>query len=68
VYFIDADIGWVVGGSGTILKSSDGGANWIPQTSGTSNALNSVHFIDANKGWTVGSNGTILKTTNGGES
>src|SRR3989338_7522657 len=41
---------------------------WSPQTSGTTNALSSVHFISADVGWAVGATGTILKTVNGGVS
>lgn len=42
-------------------------AQWVPQTSGTTNHLNSVYFTDSNTGYAVGWNGTILKTTDGGE-
>jgi photosystem II stability/assembly factor-like uncharacterized protein len=72
MYFIDADTGYAVGGfySGTyhstILKTTNGGTNWIQQTSGINNLLYSVYFTDANTGYTVGGSGTILKTTNGG--
>jgi hypothetical protein len=66
VTFVDNLTGWVVGGRGTILKTTDGGANWNAQTSGTTEWLFSVHFIDNNIGWAVGYNGKILKTTNGG--
>lgn len=42
-------------------------AQWIPQYSGTTKNLNSVHFTDVNTGYAVGDSGTILKTTDGGE-
>ena len=51
---------------GTILKTTNGGTNWISQTSGTTIDLFSVNFLDQNTGWAVGEIGTILKTTNGG--
>ncbi len=41
-------------------------AQWIPQNSGTTKNLRSVHFTDANTGYAVGDSGTILKTINGG--
>ena len=41
-------------------------ATWNPQSSGTTNFLNSVHFINASEGWVTGASGTLLKTTNGG--
>ena len=58
--------GWAVGDSGTILNTTDGGATWDPQTSGTQHGLYSVYFVYSSTGWAVGDSGTILKTTNGG--
>jgi len=65
VFFPVQNHGWVVGESGTILKTTNGGDNWIPQSSGTTNDLKSVFFIYPS-GWAVGEGGTILKTTNAG--
>ena len=48
------------------MKSTDGGENWIPQTSWTDYQLSSVYFVDQFTGWAVGDNSTILHTTNGG--
>ena len=67
VSFIDVNIGWAVGADGTILRTTDGGENWVSQTSGTTEWLSTVHFLNANTGISVGMGGTILKTTNGGE-
>ena len=53
---------------GTILKTTDGGNHWQPQTSGTTNFLYGVSFTDVNTGTAVGFGGTILRTTNGGSS
>ena len=58
--------GYIVGYSGTILKTRDGGYSWSKQVSGTHNAMHSVYFIDENTGYAAGEYGTILKTTNGG--
>ena len=41
-------------------------AQWVQQTSGTTNDLHSVYFTDANTGYAVGEYVTILKTTDGG--
>ncbi|GAP43869.1 protein containing Por secretion system C-terminal sorting domain [Lentimicrobium saccharophilum] len=65
-YFTDANTGYVVGNSGTILKTTDGGTNWEAQYSGTLTSLLSVYFTDANTGYVVGYSGNILKTINGG--
>lgn len=69
VFFTDANTGYIVGESGiwgTILKTTDGGINWIQQNSGSHSHLNSVFFIDSNVGYIVGDSGVILKTINGG--
>ena len=71
--FLNTDIGITVGENGTILKTTDAGANWISQSSGTTSSLTSVYFTDADHGVVVGKNlnnykGIILKTTDGGNS
>ena len=66
VHFVNADTGWSVGSSGTILKTSNGGTTWITQTTGVYPRLDGVHFANINTGWAVGWSGTILKTTDGG--
>lgn len=59
--------GYVVGNSGVILKTTDGGLNWTRKSSGMNNALLSVHFpVDASTGYASGWSGTVLKTTDGG--
>ena len=75
LYFVDANIGWIVGTElygvgdyhGAILKTIDGGVNWNKSTNGNS-SLWSIFFVNENTGWAVGHDGTILKTTNGGTS
>ena len=66
VYFTDANTGWAVGLAGQIVNTTDGGASWTAQASGTTATLQDVHFTDANTGWAVGSSGTILHTIDGG--
>jgi photosystem II stability/assembly factor-like uncharacterized protein len=64
--FIDLKIGWKVGRDGSIEKTTDGGATWISQNSGTGAILNLVCFADAKNGWAAGEAGAILRTVNGG--
>lgn len=64
--FADANNGWAAGQSGIILHTSDGGATWSFQTSGTTQPLLDIAFWDANNGWAAGGNATLLRTTNGG--
>ena len=69
VCFTDASHGWAVGNDGTILATTDGGAHWVAQTSGTTQYLMSVSFTDSSNGWAVGGGGDvspILGTTDGG--
>src|SRR5262249_20929948 len=73
VSFTDANTGTAVGRFGTIVRTTDGGATWTPQVSGTDLDLNGVSFTDANVGTAVGGNidpegdsRTILRTTDGG--
>jgi photosystem II stability/assembly factor-like uncharacterized protein len=56
----------VVGTQGTILHTTNGGADWSPQTSGVSSTLNQVFFVNSNVGWAVGSSGVIINTVDGG--
>ena len=68
VFFIDANTGTAVGSSGTILRTTNGGASWTRQSSEMEWSIHSVSFTDANTGTAVGDLGTILRTTNGGAS
>lgn len=64
--FVNANIGWAAGDNGTIMKTTDGGKNWVTQKSNSTATLNSIYFLDQNTGWAVGGN-TVLKTINGGD-
>jgi photosystem II stability/assembly factor-like uncharacterized protein len=70
VCFINDNVGWTVGGAATILKTVDGGQNWLPQTApdGVDPYFKGVCFVDSLEGWVVGLNGTILHTADSGES
>ncbi|MFH1314276.1 MAG: YCF48-related protein [Candidatus Eisenbacteria bacterium] len=70
VCFIDDNTGWVVGADRTLLKTTDGGQNWIAQTvPGSPNPyLMDVCFIDSLEGWVAEYDGTILHTTDSGAS
>ncbi|MBK8415496.1 MAG: T9SS type A sorting domain-containing protein [Bacteroidetes bacterium] len=66
VYFVNDTLGWTVGESGTIKKTTNGGSTWTTQSSGTFQTLFSVKFLDANNGYIAGGGGKILNTTDGG--
>jgi photosystem II stability/assembly factor-like uncharacterized protein len=64
--FRDTLVGWVAGDSGTLLKTTNGGANWMSRNAGT-RSLRALHFTGPNTGWAVGDSGALLKTTDAGE-
>ena len=53
-----------VGGSGTLLTSSDG-TTWTAQTTGTTNALRAVAYDGSSKLVAVGWSGTIITSSDG---
>lgn len=60
----------VCGYSGTILKTTNGGVNWISKNSSNLGALYSMKFFNLQTGYAIGLTGTegvIYKTTNSGE-
>ncbi len=59
-------VGYAVGASGTILRTTDRGDTWVSQASGVLNGLNSVYFKDNDNGYAVGDAITALVTTDGG--
>ncbi len=70
VFFLDSLNGWVAGDS-TILKTTNGGTDWVIIPSGFNYNYNDVFFISDSVGWVAGgtdffSGGIILKTTDGG--
>ena len=70
VSFTDANTGTAVGDGGLILRTTNGGDTWSPQTSGTTKTLYGVSFTDTNNGtisgFELGGTGIILRTTDGG--
>ncbi|MCF6268376.1 MAG: YCF48-related protein [Melioribacteraceae bacterium] len=66
IFFVDSENGWVVGDSGKIIYSNNGGKTWQNQNSSTKNKLISIFFIDSQKGFITGYNNTLLSTQNGG--
>ena len=65
--FINRNTGWICGTGGTILKTTNGGTNWIQQvTNVPTKPLFGIHPVNENVVYAVGWFSTILKTTNGG--
>ena len=53
VYFLDQNRGWVVGGSGAFLTTTDGGENWKVQRAPTEDNVHDIYFADDRNGWIV---------------
>jgi photosystem II stability/assembly factor-like uncharacterized protein len=74
LFFVDENMGWIVGDQGTIWQTVDGGITWQSQTGIYSPGdLSELFFIDQNHGWAVGHyfswawNGILMQTNDGGE-
>jgi photosystem II stability/assembly factor-like uncharacterized protein len=69
VHFLDdGKVGWVIGETGRIFNTQNGGQNWVPQKSNTTARLHSIQFLEDGKtGWIVGDTGTVLHTQDGGQ-
>jgi photosystem II stability/assembly factor-like uncharacterized protein len=65
IHFIDQNTGFIAGNTGVILKTINGGSNWITLNQVTAD-LFAIYFFNENSGIVTGANGLILKTTNGG--
>jgi photosystem II stability/assembly factor-like uncharacterized protein len=80
VYFKNENLGFITCYDGSILKTSNGGENWILTITNNSLPLRDIAFINENVGYAVGGESScggsgcvvpgyvILKSVNGGES
>ncbi len=74
IFFLNEDLGWAVAWSEGflpfvtyVLKTTDGGSNWIASQFRQDNILMySIYFLDSLKGFTGGNPGAIFKSTDGG--
>jgi photosystem II stability/assembly factor-like uncharacterized protein len=71
--FVSDSIGWACGDVGTIIKTVDGGATWLPQVSGVTGSLSAASFFDSLRGVIAGydvpapaGTSTALRTSDGG--
>lgn len=66
VAFYNQNTGWIAGDAGVLLKTTDGGMNWSPLSSGVTQDMYSIICTDSIHVYTCGAGGTILYSTNGG--
>ena len=62
--FLNLYFGMAVASDGSILRTTNGGANWTKQAE--SIVPSRVSLVDTLQGWIVGARGAILHTTDGG--
>ena len=55
--FVTDDIGWAVGGAGTVLKTNDGGETWSGMQLESDCDLWAIEFTDEMHGWIAGGAG-----------
>ncbi len=68
IYFESATIGFCVGDSNSVKKTTDGGLTWTTKFKGPgSGSLKDVWFSDNNNGFAGGDNGLFVISTDGGE-
>jgi photosystem II stability/assembly factor-like uncharacterized protein len=70
--FPSPQVGYAVGRTGTIVKTTDGGDTWKRIRNGNTpspirHAYSKVFFLNEEVGYIVGDRGLILKTTDGGK-
>jgi photosystem II stability/assembly factor-like uncharacterized protein len=66
IYFKDEKEGWIVGSSGVLLHTIDGGGKWDAQDLRTNKLLKKIFFRDKNHGVIIGSESLYYYTTDGG--
>lgn len=68
-FFINESMGFLVGGGGTMLTTTDGGSSWSEPKFAESRKrtkLNALYFADHKTGWAAGNQGRIYSTNDGG--
>jgi photosystem II stability/assembly factor-like uncharacterized protein len=68
LHFENPTTGWIATGGGSILHTTDGGANWTQQYDEPSLYFRSIMFANAQRGWagTLNTLSVLFETSNGG--
>lgn len=69
IHFVNIDTGWACGDLGTIIKTTDGGLNWVTEETNTTTPLLKVRSPEGNGQLVIASgfDGLILRSTDRGE-
>lgn len=68
ICFPTQNVGYAVGLSSQLFKTTDGGSNWLAANTGIDADLTSVWFLNRDTGFVCGTAGKVYRTVNGGES
>ncbi len=68
IHFVNVDTGWAVGDLGALIKTTDGGLNWITEETNTTTPLLKVNSFNGQIVIASGFSGLILRSTDGGDS
>ncbi|NUN10531.1 MAG: T9SS type A sorting domain-containing protein [Ignavibacteriaceae bacterium] len=72
IIFVDANHGWIIGGRGLVLRTTDAGETWNASPTGVAAELYDIHaykdpLTSEIKLWIVGAHGTSLISTDTGQ-
>ena len=65
-FFLNSNTGYACGDGGTIIKTTNGGLNWIILRTDTKESVRSLYFISSLTGYACGLNKLVLKTGDAG--
>lgn len=68
MWCVSADTVYIGGNNGIMIKTVNGGQNWVTLPTNDSVQLWGLQFVNSNTGYAAGSYGHIIKTTNAGVS
>ncbi|TAL66893.1 MAG: T9SS type A sorting domain-containing protein [Bacteroidetes bacterium] len=66
IFFLNDSVGFAVGDDAIVLKTTNGGSNWLKLYTRFYEKINSIAFSDENNGVMVSDSGKIINTTDGG--
>jgi photosystem II stability/assembly factor-like uncharacterized protein len=67
LHFVNKDTGWACGGSGAIIKTTNGGDDWTISETPVTNLLLKIHSYNGQVVIATGYDGIILRSSDGGE-
>ena len=67
LHFVNKDTGWAAGGSGAIIKTTNGGDDWTIAETPVNNLLLKIHSYNGEVVIVTGYDGIILRSSDGGE-